>query len=227
MDKFAVIVAGGSGTRMGKEVPKQFLEIAGKALLVHTLEAFQNAYEDFQLMVVLPEIHLETGKAILASAFPDSSRINVTTGGVTRFESVRNGIALAPDPSIIFVHDAVRSMVSPELIRRCYEMAIEKGSAIPVVSVRDSIRRVFPSGSEIVNREELRAVQTPQTFHSALLKNAFHQPYQEKFTDEASVVESAGGSVELISGEESNVKVTFPSDLLFAEQYFLRRHSSL
>lgn len=224
MEKFAVIVAGGSGSRMGNATPKQFLEVGGKPLLIHTIDAFLRAFKDIQFMVVLPETYLEEGKALLEQAYPHAaSSIGMTKGGATRFESVRNGMLHAPDASIVFVHDAVRCMVSPSLIQRCYAVALEKGSAVPVVSVKDSIRRLTNSGSEVVDREALRAVQTPQTFRVDILKKAFELPYQNGFTDEASVVERNGGKVELIDGEETNIKVTYPADLLLAEQFFLRQ----
>ena len=226
MEKFAVIVAGGSGTRMGQSVPKQFLQVGGKPVLVHTLEAFRRAFEDIQMVVVLPSLHMESGRSLLSVYFPDSSGIQLTTGGATRFESVQAGVQLAPDDSIIFVHDAVRCMVSPELIRRCYETAARHGSAIPVVAVKDSMRRLTETGSEVVDREVLRAVQTPQTFRSSLLKSALQQPYEVSFTDEATVVESSGVPVVLVSGEDSNVKITYPSDLLMAEQYFRQQDAS-
>lgn len=225
MEKFAVIVAGGSGSRMGNATPKQFLEVGGKPLLIHTIQAFLIAFEDISIVVVLPEIYLQTGQQLIDQAF-STNEIKITTGGATRFESVKNGIQLAPDHSIVFVHDAVRCMVSPELIRACYTKARITGSAIPVISVKDSIRRITENGSEVVNREVLRAVQTPQTFNAAILKAAFQQPYHESFTDEATVVEYNGGTVELVEGEETNIKVTYPADLLMAEQFFLTRRSS-
>ena len=225
MKKFAVIVAGGSGSRMGNATPKQFLEVGGKPLLIHTIQAFLSAFEDISIVVVLPEIHLQTGQQLIDKAF-SSHKIKITTGGVTRFESVKNGIQLAPDQSIVFVHDAVRCMVSADLIRACYAKAMVTGSAIPVISVKDSIRRITENGSEVVNREVLRAVQTPQTFNASILKAAFLQPYHESFTDEATVVEFNGGAVELIEGEETNIKVTYPADLLMAEQFFLKSQSS-
>lgn len=227
MEKFAVIVAGGSGTRMGNSMPKQFLEVAGKPLLIHTIASFHEAYEDMAIIVVLPHAHLETGKSLIDQFFPSCSFIHITSGGVTRFESVKNGIQFASDESIVFVHDAVRSMVTPSLIQRCFAVAREKGSAIPVVPIKDSIRRVTTDGSVVLDREILRAVQTPQTFYAGELKKAFLQPYQSAFTDEATVVEYAGGKVELIEGEETNIKVTYPSDLLMAEQFFLRDRSGL
>jgi 2-C-methyl-D-erythritol 4-phosphate cytidylyltransferase len=225
MEKFAVIVAGGSGTRMGQSVPKQFLQVGGKPVLVRTLEAFKRAFEDIQMVVVLPSLHLETGRSLLATFFSEAS-IQLTTGGATRFESVKAGVQLAPDNAVIFVHDAVRCMVSPELIRRCYDTAALHGSAIPVISVKDSMRRLTETGSEVVDREVLRAVQTPQTFQSSVLKPALQQPYEASFTDEATVVESYGVPVVLISGEDSNVKITYPSDLLMAEQYFRQQDVS-
>jgi 2-C-methyl-D-erythritol 4-phosphate cytidylyltransferase len=222
MRKFAVIVAGGSGTRMGHEIPKQFLLINHKPVLVHTLHAFHKAYPEISIILVLPANHMDTGKRILAGHLPGVD-IQFAEGGRTRFDSVKNGIRLAGDDSVIFVHDAVRCLVSVSLIRACYERAVVSGSAIPVVPLKDSIRRVFPGGSEVVNREELRAVQTPQTFRSDILKKAFEQPYHESFTDEATVVEYAGGKVELVNGEESNIKITYPSDLLLAEQFLASR----
>jgi 2-C-methyl-D-erythritol 4-phosphate cytidylyltransferase len=222
MRKFAVIVAGGSGTRMGHETPKQFLHVNGQPVLIHTLRAFRDAYDDMSLILVLPATHMETGKQILADHLPGLN-VQFAEGGRTRFESVKNGISLAGDDSVIFVHDAVRCLVSVPLIQVCYEQAVRLGSAIPVVPLKDSIRRVFPGGSQVVNREELRAVQTPQTFRADILKRAFQQPYQDVFTDEATVVEYAGGKVELVDGEESNIKITYPSDLLLAGEYLRQK----
>lgn len=219
MDKFAVIVAGGSGTRMGHDIPKQFLPVNGEPVVVHTIRAFRKAFDDIRVILVLAADHMERGQHLVNDHFSELP-INFTVGGRTRFESVQNGLALTTYNSIIFVHDAVRCLVTPTLIRRCYEQAVAKGSAIPVISLKDSIRRLSPAGSEVINRDELRAVQTPQTFQSTILKKAFELPYQELFTDEATVVEHAGGQVELISGEETNIKITYPIDLLIAEEFF-------
>jgi len=218
MRKYAVIVAGGTGSRMGSDTPKQFLEVGGKSLLVHTIHAFLESYDDMSVVVVLPALHMDRGKEILENAFPQTA-IRVAEGGPNRFGSVKNGLALVDPESIVFVHDAVRSLVSPGLIRRCYEAAVKHGSAIPVVPLKDSIRKLVPGGSEVLNREELRAVQTPQTFRAALLIEAFNLAYRDAFTDEATVVEYAGGQVSLVDGEESNIKITYPSDLLLAQQY--------
>ncbi len=218
MEKFAVIVAGGSGTRMGHETPKQFLPVNGEPVLIHTVRAFCHAFQDMNIIVVLPAAHMARGIQLIKDHFPGLP-VRFVEGGKTRFDSVKNGISLAGDPSVIFVHDAVRCLVSPALIRACYDMALEKGSAIPVVALKDSIRKIVPGGSIVVNREEFRAVQTPQTFRSEILLKAFTQPYQESFTDEATVVEYAGGRVELVPGEETNIKITYPADLMLAEQF--------
>jgi 2-C-methyl-D-erythritol 4-phosphate cytidylyltransferase len=218
MHKFVVIVAGGSGTRMGLETPKQFLPVNGEPVLIHTVRAFREAYDDIGVILVLPATHMEFGMHLINDHFP-GLEVKFAEGGSTRFDSVKNGIGMAADDSIIFVHDAVRCLVTTSLIRSCYEQALQKGSAIPVVPLKDSIRRLIPGGSQVLNREELRAVQTPQTFRSEILKKAFELPYHESFTDEATVVEYAGGKVELIDGDDMNIKITYPADLLLAEQF--------
>lgn len=219
MDRFAVIVAGGSGTRMGHQTPKQFLPVAGVPLLVHTVSSFLKAFPTMRIVLVLPAIHIETGKQILAAHLPGAS-VEIVEGGSTRFGSVSNGLQRVSDDALVFVHDAVRCLVSPTLIRSCSEHAEKYGSAVPVVPVKDSVRRIIPEGSEVVDREQLRAVQTPQVFHAAVLKKAFQQEWKSSFTDEATVYEAAGHKVHLVEGEESNIKVTYPSDLLLAEQFF-------
>jgi 2-C-methyl-D-erythritol 4-phosphate cytidylyltransferase len=219
MDKFAVIVAGGSGLRMGHETPKQFLPVCGVPVLIHTIRAFLTTFSDLSVVLVLPAEHMQKGRDMVGRYLPDAT-VQFAPGGKTRFESVRNGLHLVPADSIVFVHDAVRCLVSPALIRRCYEQAVEQGSAIPVVPLKDSIRRITPAGSEVVDRGSLRAVQTPQTFRAEILIKAFETGYLESFTDEATVVEYSGGSISLISGEEANIKITYPSDLLLAEQFF-------
>lgn len=213
MKKYAIIVAGGSGTRMGASVPKQFLLLAGKPILQHTIEAFLNAFPDMELIVVLPEVNNE----IVSSLNLNNNRIRTVKGGQTRFGSVKNGLGLTSSESIIFVHDAVRCLVSVELIRRCYEQALQKGTAIPVISCRDSIRWMENDGSKALDRNRVMLVQTPQVFRSDIILSAFSQEFKESFTDEASVVEGFGFRVDLIKGEENNIKITTPIDLLIAE----------
>ena len=217
MKKIAVIVAGGSGSRMNSTVPKQFLLLNNKPVLYYTLNSFLQAYDDLQIILVLPEEHVATGQEII-DAFFDYNRIQITIGGRTRFHSVQNGLALITEESMVFVHDAVRCLVSTELIRRCYDAAIENGSAIPVIDSKDSIRLLTADGNEALERSTVKLVQTPQTFHSKILLPAFNIDYKDRFTDEATVVEAYGMKVQLVAGEENNIKITQPSDLLLAAQ---------
>jgi 2-C-methyl-D-erythritol 4-phosphate cytidylyltransferase len=214
MHKYAIIVAGGIGTRMGGDLPKQFLLLKGKAVLWHTLKAFTEAYEDIQIILVLPADHLEKGEQI-AREFP-GHRIRIATGGETRFHSVRNGLRLVDAHAIVFVHDGVRCLVSPQLIRRCAEAALENDNAIPSIAAVDTIRIINSKGNEMVSRDKVRIIQTPQTFFSNVIKQAYELPYEESFTDEASVVEKTGIAINLIEGESSNIKITQPADLLIA-----------
>jgi 2-C-methyl-D-erythritol 4-phosphate cytidylyltransferase len=215
MKTFAVIVAGGAGNRMGTALPKQFLDLEGKPVLVHTAEAFLEAFPLIELVIVLPAAYLEKGRALLLQYFP-ANNIHFTEGGATRFHSVQRGLGKVQGPAIVFIHDAVRCLVSPSLIQRCYTQALELGSAIPAVSVKDSIRMVTANETTVVDRSMLRAIQTPQTFRSEIILPAFQQEYDPSFTDEATVVEKLMQPVNLIEGEETNIKVTYPVDLLVA-----------
>lgn len=218
MKKYAIIVAGGTGRRMGSSIPKQFLLLHDKPVLYYTIKAFLEAYDDLQIILVLPEDYSDIGKEVIDAYF-DYSRIQVTFGGETRFHSVQNGLRLIHDESIIFVHDAVRCLVSAELIRDCYDHASVMGTAVPVVRSKDSVRYLNEEGNdnEVMDRNKVVLVQTPQTFHSKILLPAFNIDYKEQFTDEATVVESFGLKISLIEGEEDNIKITRPSDLLIAE----------
>ncbi len=221
MQKIAVIVAGGMGQRMGAAVPKQFLLLNGKSILWHTLQRFLSTWDDLHVILVLPKEHQEEGHKIVES-LQASDRVRITEGGDTRFQSVKNGLSLITTPSVVFVHDGVRCLVSSELIKKCYEQAIEKGSAIPAVAATDSIRIVEGEGHYVADRNLVRIIQTPQTFLSEFLLPAFEQPYQTSFTDEATVVENAGTKVFLIEGEYTNIKITRPEDLQIAEQILQR-----
>ncbi len=217
MKKTAVIVAGGAGMRMGAELPKQFLLLKNKPLLYYTIDTFLKAYEDLDIILVLPEAYTDMGQEIIDAYF-DKDRVRITVGGATRFESVKYGLQLVEGEAIIFVHDAVRCLVSPELIRRCYEQAVETGSAIPVIAASDSVRLLTEDGSDALDREKVMLVQTPQVFHSKLLIPAFSIEQKGKFTDEASVVEAFGMKVSLVEGEKNNIKITHPVDLMIAAQ---------
>ena len=218
MNRVAVIVAGGSGTRMGNDLPKQFLKLNGKEILLHSVDAFIHAYTDITIILVLPKDYIAFTKALIAEQnYPTT--IDVVEGGATRFDSVKNGLTHVGHAEIVFVHDAVRCMVTPNLIKECSKFAEINGSAVPVIPVRDSMRRVDPqtNTSSIISRENLVVVQTPQTFRKNLLVSAFNVSYTPAFTDEASVVEAAGHEIHLIPGEETNIKITFPEDLQYAE----------
>ena len=219
MQKYAIIVAGGTGTRMGSNTPKQFLLLNDKPILYYTLKVFLDAYEDIEIILVLPEEYTELGREIIDAYF-DYSRIQITSGGETRFHSVKNGLALADKESIIFVHDAVRCLVTSDLIHRCFENALKTGSAVPALRSKDSVRLLNEeeNDNEVLDRSKVVFIQTPQTFHSRILVPAFEIDYKERFTDEATVVEAFGLKISLVEGEENNIKITRPIDLFIAEK---------
>jgi 2-C-methyl-D-erythritol 4-phosphate cytidylyltransferase len=222
MKKFAVIVAGGSGKRMGNIIPKQFLLLKGKAVLWYTLDTFLRAYTDLQIILVLPEQHIQKGKNIIAS-FTENGRIEIVAGGDTRFHSVQGGLKKVDEDSVVFVHDAVRCLVSVPLIHRCYKNAVEHGSAIPAVAATDSIRILNHTRYAVAKREDVRIIQTPQTFLSNIILPAFKQEYTDAFTDEATVVEANGTNVFLTEGEYDNIKITRPVDMMIAERILEER----
>jgi len=223
MNKYAVIVAGGSGSRMNSAIPKQFLLVKNKPVLYYTLDTFLKAYDDLKIILVLPEEYVATGQEIIDAWF-DYKRIKITVGGRTRFHSVQNGLHLVDEESIVFVHDAVRCLLSVSLIHRCYDAALEFGAAIPVVDCKDSVRFVSAHGNEALERRNVKLVQTPQVFLSTILLPAFNIDYKDKFTDEATVVEAFGMKVHLVEGEEDNIKITRPFDLLLAEKIMDERN---
>jgi 2-C-methyl-D-erythritol 4-phosphate cytidylyltransferase len=216
MKKIAIIVAGGKGTRMNNDIPKQFLFLKNKPVLYYSIKTFLDAYSDMQIILVLPQEHMAKGQEIIDGYF-DNSRFRLCEGGRTRFHSVQNGLALINDESIIFVHDGVRCLVTKKLVQRCFESAAETGNAVPAIASKDSIRFKTNSGNKILKRNKVMLVQTPQTFHSKILLPAYKIDYKEKFTDEASVVEAFGIDINLIEGEEANIKITTPGDFLIAE----------
>ncbi len=220
--KVAIIVAGGSGSRMQSAIPKQFLELAGKPVLYHTIAAFAEAFPDMKIVLVLPEAHFETAEKVL-SHFAVRPDITLVKGGETRFHSVRNGLQLAGNDAVVFVHDGVRPMVSTSLIRRCYEAALMHGSAIPVTDMKDSIREITTVGNRAVDRDKYKIIQTPQTFLSEIILPAFDLPYDPLFTDEATVAEHMGHFVHLVEGDEANIKITRPLDLVIAAALLAER----
>lgn len=216
---YVIIVAGGKGLRMGSDIPKQFLPINGKPILMHTIERFRAYSDQLQIILVLPHEQQEYWRE-LCQLFQFTVEHVVVDGGETRFHSSQNGLAAIPQTAdgVVGIHDGVRPFVSVEVIDRCYETAREEYACIPVLPVTDTLRFINDAGQgRNVLRSDYRIVQTPQTFDIGLLRRAFNQPYQESFTDDASVVESLGCSVTMVEGNRENIKVTTPFDLTIAK----------
>ena len=236
---YVIIVAGGKGLRMGSDIPKQFLPIGGKPVLMRTLERFREYDTDLQIILVLPEAQQAYWHQLCEEYHFDVA-YTLANGGQTRFHSVQNGLAKVPDDAegVVGVHDGVRPFPSIEVIRNCYETARTAKAVIPVIPVVETVRQIFSNGqtrtdtdkkeslspevrcqkeSRTVPRDEYRLVQTPQTFDIQLLKAANRQPYNDGFTDDASVVESYGHQITLVEGNRENIKITTPYDLKIAE----------
>ena len=224
MSDYIIVVAGGKGLRMGSDIPKQFLPIGGKPVLMRTLERFREYSDDLQIILVLPEAQQEYWQE-LCKKYDFKVEYLLANGGQTRFHSVQNGLALMPDDAegVVGVHDGVRPFPSIEVIRNCYETARTAKAVIPVIPVVETLRHIsltshpLPLTSKTVPRDEYRLVQTPQTFDIQLLKAANRQPYNDGFTDDASVVESYGHKITLVEGNRENIKITTPYDITVAE----------
>ncbi len=223
MKKIAVIVAGGTGSRMQSELPKQFLLLNNKTLLWHSINAFVNTYNDIEIIIASHKDYIEKTKSTAAEF---ANKTTVVAGGDTRFQSVKNGLNVIKDDAVIFVHDAVRCLVSKTLIERCYEQALAKGSAIPAVTATDSIRLGNNDEHKMTDRNNVRIIQTPQTFSSSILLPAYDTEYNEAFTDEATVVEASGKKVYLAEGDYNNIKITRPLDLEFASLLIKNNYAS-
>ena len=210
-----IISAGGIGKRMGAQIPKQFLNLNNRPVLFHTIEKFAQFDPEIQIIVVLPANQIDYWKA-LCSKNNFLIELTIVKGGKERFFSVKNGLTLAKG-EVIGVHDAVRPLVSIAVIANCFATAEEKGTAVPVFDISESIRKVDAKGSSTVNRDHYKLVQTPQCFRSEILKSAYALEFSDHFTDDASVVEQNGGVIHLIYGNEANIKITRPIDLRMAE----------
>lgn len=220
--KYVLVVAGGQGLRMGSDLPKQFIPVAGKPVLMHTLEAFNRYDSSVRLILVLPESHQAYWHELCAKYNFNISH-QITSGGETRFHSVCNGLKLVTSSGLVAVHDGVRPLVSSEVIAACFKEAALHGTAIPVLPMVDSLREYTEDGSIPVDRARYCAVQTPQVFKSELLLSAYERPYELCFTDDASAVESSGYAVNLIPGNRENIKITTPFDLLITEAVLNQR----
>jgi 2-C-methyl-D-erythritol 4-phosphate cytidylyltransferase len=219
MNRYAVIVAGGSGKRMGKLIPKQFLELAGKPVLMHSIERFLQFDKSIRIITVLPENQLDFWEE-LREKFSFPVQHAVVAGGSSRFFSVRNGLHLVEDESLVAIHDGVRPLVSIDTISRCFADAEKFGNAVPVINPSDSLRMITDQGSMPVNRQFLRIIQTPQVFYAKLIRKAYLQDYNAEFTDDATLLERTGEYIHLVEGNRENIKITNPEDLAIAEALF-------
>lgn len=217
--KFALIVAGGSGKRMKNALPKQFMEVNGLPVLMHTINCFIKYDPEMKIILVLPEDQLKTWDE-LCNKYRFDHQVKVATGGAERFYSVRNGLDLVDDEDgIVFIHDGVRPLVSQETIHNCYQKALKEGNSIPVVSVSESVRMVEDTRNKAVDRSRYFLVQTPQTFSVKQIKTAYQQNFSPEFTDDASVAEKDGNTIRLVEGNRENIKITWPADLQVASVY--------
>jgi len=216
MQRSVIIVAGGKGKRMNASIPKQFVELNGKPILMHTIECFARFDEHILIVVALPIEHISFWEKLCQThhfLIPHT----IVAGGNTRFQSVKNGLAAIQKSELIAVHDGVRPLTSDYLVRHCFEEAYYHETAVPMCRVTESVRMITSHGSQYVDRDSLRLIQTPQVFQSFILRAAYGQMYEHSFTDDASVVERMGIQLNLIDGEQTNIKITTPFDLKMAE----------
>lgn len=217
MKKYALIVAGGAGSRMGLNIPKQFLNLAGKPILMHTIEKFNSFDNKIEIIVVLAENQIVYWTSLVKdSGFKIPHK--TVAGGSERFYSVKNGLSLITVPSYVAIHDGVRPLVTLETIRKCFESAAIYGNSIPAISPSDSLRLLTEKGSRPLNRQLVKLIQTPQVFESERIIRAYDQEYSNDFTDDASVLEKTGEKIILVEGTPHNIKITTPADLIIAEE---------
>lgn len=221
--KYAIITAGGSGVRMNTPLPKQFIPLLGKPLLMHTLEVFFSFDPHIHFILVLPHSQIPYWEQ-LCREHKFNIPVQTTPGGPERFHSVKNGLKLVPDNAVVAIHDGVRPLVSQKTINETFYFAEKFGNAIPVVPVTESVRVVENAFNKPLDRSTLRLVQTPQCFMAATLKKAYLVNYHESFTDDASVLEKAGERLFLCEGNRENIKITTPSDLKIAEAVLLQKY---
>lgn len=222
---YIIIVAGGKGLRMGGDIPKQFLPLCGKPVLMHTIERFKAWHEEVKVILVLPRSQHNYWQELCVKYRFDVA-YTLAEGGETRFHSVQNGLSQIPNDAygLVGVHDGVRPLVEIEVIKRCYEVAADAKAVVPVLAVVETLRRIDDAGMGVnVQRADYRLVQTPQVFDVQLLKKAYQQDYTDDFTDDASVVESLGQDVVMVDGNRENIKITTPFDLIVAEAVMIQQ----
>jgi len=215
MQLYALIVAGGSGKRMQTETPKQFLELAGKFVLMHTIERFKAFDDSIEIITVLPENQIEYWMSV-QEKYSFSIKQTIVKGGAMRFHSVKNGLNFVSEHGFVAIHDGVRPFVSVDTIKRCFETAEQFGNAIPVVTIAESLRTITNDGNKPIDRQMIRIVQTPQVFNASMIKKAYQQEYKPEFTDDATVLETLGEKINLVEGNRENIKITTPEDLLIS-----------
>ncbi|MGL4292975.1 MAG: 2-C-methyl-D-erythritol 4-phosphate cytidylyltransferase [Bacteroidales bacterium] len=217
MKKYAIIVAGGKGLRMGQDLPKQFISVGELPILMHAIRTFHIADKQISLILVLPHEQIEYWKA-LCELHCFKIPVTLAEGGSTRFHSVKNGLRMIDEEGLVAIHDGVRPFVATKVIEDAYHFAEQHGGAIPVIDMIDSVREMdSPEKSIPVDRDKYKLVQTPQTFRSDLIRKAYEMPYDKFFTDDASVFEASGHTVYCFAGNRENIKITTPFDLLIAE----------
>lgn len=218
MQEYIIIVAGGIGTRMKADRPKQFIEINGVPIIVKTIQCFVRYNPQIKIIVSVHKNYKSYLEGLIEKFGFQNYSIQIAIGGETRFHSVKNGLELVKEEqSIVGIHDAARPFVSNETICNCYKTASEKGNAVPSISVNESMRKISNNINVAVNRNEFKIIQTPQCFLSSKIKQAFLQPYSSAFTDDATVLEHLGEKINLVEGNTENIKITSPHDLLIAK----------
>lgn len=220
MKKYALIVAGGIGTRMNSKVPKQFLDLCGKPILIRTLNIFYSTIPDINIILVLPADQHESWKKLcIKHGFLTDHKI--VNGGRTRFDSVYNGLQEITEPALVAIHDGVRPLVDQRVIIKSFKVAETYGNAIPAIPIAESVRTINGDDNKHIDRESLRIIQTPQTFQVSIIQKAYKQQHNPKFTDDASVVEALGEPLNLIEGNIENIKITTEKDVIIAEALFM------
>jgi len=216
--EYVIITAGGKGNRMGSDTPKQFLELNGLPVILHTIRAFSDYSKNIRFILVLPDDGMDEWKRITKQHSLDIE-YQVCPGGETRFDSVKNGLEMIGGDGLVAIHDAVRPLVSVLLISQCFLLAAQEGNAIPVMPLQDSVREVSGDESRPIDRDKFRSVQTPQVFDLSLIKKAYEQAYRSSFTDDATVAEAFGAKINILEGDKRNIKITTPEDIILASAF--------
>ena len=219
LKKYVLITAGGTGNRMQSAIPKQFLLLKDKPVLMHTIQVFNNAFQDMDFLIVLPAQYWEDWNK-LCQEYEFSLAHQLVEGGEFRFHSVKNGLDFIREDGIVAIHDAVRPLVSDAVVKNGFAMAEEHGNAIPCVPVNESVRMSDEKGNRPINRDQLRLIQTPQVFRTSLIKEAYKVEYDSSFTDDASVIERMGRQIYLYEGNPENIKITRPADMVLADALY-------